>query len=342
MWLRTSGAGSPEVSVSSRWTATDSREVVDPLAVDAEAVDELLALPDPERGQSDLVAVSHVGGSLVRARLWQVAPSCAARTDRLWKPRRLLRSVPRKMAISTPCSRHRVAGAVRPGRGRRASPSYAARYDFLRLADDLVLRQARRGSLWRAAGVPSNARSALRHSRSAAMASFWRHVPGEDRSLQGGVAVDLRHADRDVRALARVVVLPVVHEGLPEGRRAVETGDAESANSSIESIRVIPSRCSSVPGCEDRRDLRQAVEDVVGLQRHHAAERDALVAHLLECADAVGVARRDSIPGRRRLVRTRLRRSLAQRDELLGESQGESAGVRPSSGRPSSQWRSGS
>ena len=68
-----------------------------------------------------------------------------------------------------------------------------------------------------------------------------------------------------------MVVLSVVHERLPEGRRAVETGDAEVG----EVIhRVDPRDAQKVQlslGLEHVMDAIETGQDLVGLERNHAA-----------------------------------------------------------------------
>ena len=100
------------------------------------------------------------------------------------------------------------------------------------------------------------------------------------------------------------------------------------ANASMESIRVMPSRCSSVSGARTSSIAIEAVKDVVGLERNHASEGDALVAHLLQLPDAVGVTGGAPALGRSdRFNAQTLVGDLG--DELFGEAQGEQAALRP-------------
>ena len=55
-----------------------------------------------------------------------------------------------------------------------------------------------------------------------------------------------------------------------EGVHRLDPGDAEQVQFGV--------------ALQDVRDPREAREDLTGLERHHAAERDALVAQILECA----------------------------------------------------------
>ena len=113
------------------------------------------------------------------------------------------------------------------------------------------------------------------------------------------------------------------------------------ANSSIESMRVIPSRWSSVSGLSTSSIAIEAVQDLVGLQGHHAAQRDALISHVLEARDAVGVSSLGSILGRRRRAEPEsLRRRAASMN--CSASAGSVGDALPTPGQPSSASASGS
>src|SRR5205085_5042358 len=95
--------------------ARDGSEAVQDLAVDAERVDlALWALCEPESRDAEF---AHAGASSL-CRRW-------LKTNKLWNPRRLLRSVPRKMTTWMPTSAQMPHGHERHGRSwsvRQYSP----------------------------------------------------------------------------------------------------------------------------------------------------------------------------------------------------------------------------
>ena len=171
------------------------REVVDLLAVDAKGVDELLALPDPERGESDLVAVSHrfswrldVRGS---AHSFERAPTgCGSRVACCVRSRGRSRSRCRVAMQS-------VQGQWRP-RGGLECLFVGGEVGLLRSGRRFRRRQERQGMLGGTLRCRRYARRALRASRSARECFLLAHRAGENCSFEGGVAVDLRHTNRDV------------------------------------------------------------------------------------------------------------------------------------------------
>ena len=85
----------------------------------------------------------------------------------------------------------------------------------------------------------------------------------------------------------------------------------------------------------------QAVEDVVGLERHHASEGDASVAHLLQLLDAVGVTGgTPALGGSDRFDATALVETCA--DELLCQAKGQRGVAPPKPDRRSQRCASGS
>ena len=120
-----------------------------------------------------------------RRRCELVGCSRSSKTNRLWKPRRLLRSVPRKMTTSMPASSQIPHVQVFHGRASSVSP-VRRRVGRVRVAE-----QARRSCVSasttasrRALARGRTRASSSRHARSSRDASRWSSCAGADPRLQ--------------------------------------------------------------------------------------------------------------------------------------------------------------
>src|SRR5439155_1298796 len=106
------------------------------------------------------------------------------------------------------------------------------------------------------------------------------------------IPLDLRHADRGVVALERVVVVVRVLEGLAQRRGAVEADNAvarkrrkllETRHAEEMELRV---------ALADLGDCFKALENLAGLERHHASQRNVPIPDVLQNAHRMPVGAR--------------------------------------------------
>ena len=163
--------------------------------------------------------------------------------------------------------------------------SSTSRYVSLRSRFVVVERSYSRSAATTAStSVSSRSNAATARARALEpRASGLVDLASSDAALELRVAFDLRNTQRDPGTVERVVVVAVVLERLPERRGAVEARHAvgrelrdrlAARDAQRWSPRLARTRTSSI--------AFEHGEDLVGLLRDHAADRDALVSDLLE------------------------------------------------------------